>query len=499
TGGTLLANNGSGSATGSGAVDVRAGATLGGNGFVAGHVILQGGSIAPGGSPGGLTVGSVDFDNASSFLVELGGPTPVSGHDQLAVSGSAMLAGTLDLDYANGFIACPGERYTILTAGSVTGTFDTILSPDTNLYWTVEYGATSVTVVTRPKAIGSNLILWLDAEDSGFTFTSSNNVDVWMDRSTNENHATRNAAAAADGIQRVTNVLSGKAAVRFAGGANDAMKLMRFARIGTAVNEPGGSAFVVAWTDDASGEDTLMGRETFNEQFFRQSNADVVFFNGTPPAVTIASDVTVPRIQYVQFDYAQTPRVRHFVNGVESTVSGADNLDQNGWRLNVVGGRLNGGCCGMWDGDIAEIMLWDRVLTSNELAQVGTYLAQKYGLTTAYPMARDTDGDGLPDKTDPDDDNDGVSDEDETIADTDPLDDTSFLWLNISQTTTASVQLITFPSSTNRVYLLQSKTNLLDPIWSTELTNMPGTGGFMSVPRTNAVELKYYRVGVEVP
>ncbi|MEM7394720.1 MAG: DUF11 domain-containing protein, partial [Verrucomicrobiota bacterium] len=115
---------------------------------------------------------------------------------------------------------------------------------------------------------------------------------------------------------------------------------------------------------------------------------------------------------------------------------------------------------------------------------------------TALP---DFDSDGLRDFVDPDDDNDGVSDEDEFIADTDPFDDTSFFWLSVSRSPTPSVQLLTFPSSSNRIYFIQSKTNLFDPTWTTELTNRPGMGGLMNLPRTNAVDLKYYRIGVERP
>ena len=37
------------------------------------------------------------------------------------------------------------------------------------------------------------------------------------------------------------------------------------------------------------------------------------------------------------------------------------------------------------NGDIAELILFNRILTTLEANQVGGYLTQKYGLTTAYP------------------------------------------------------------------------------------------------------------------
>ena len=39
----------------------------------------------------------------------------------------------------------------------------------------------------------------------------------------------------------------------------------------------------------------------------------------------------------------------------------------------------------LWGGDIAEILVYDRELTSEQLQQTGAYLAAKYGLATGYP------------------------------------------------------------------------------------------------------------------
>ena len=41
------------------------------------------------------------------------------------------------------------------------------------------------------------------------------------------------------------------------------------------------------------------------------------------------------------------------------------------------------------NGDIAELIIYNRILTTQEANQVGTYLANKYGLSTAYPPATD--------------------------------------------------------------------------------------------------------------
>ena len=77
--GTLLVTNTSGSGTGTGAVTVNAGGTLGGSGTIGGAVSLIGGTLSPGTSPGTLTVGtdavpkSVTMDADATYKWEFDG------------------------------------------------------------------------------------------------------------------------------------------------------------------------------------------------------------------------------------------------------------------------------------------------------------------------------------------------------------------------------------------------------------------------------------------
>jgi hypothetical protein len=40
-----------------------------------------------------------------------------------------------------------------------------------------------------------------------------------------------------------------------------------------------------------------------------------------------------------------------------------------------------------WMGDVAELLVYDRVLTASELKQVGSYLSQRYGIGVAGGIA----------------------------------------------------------------------------------------------------------------
>jgi fibronectin-binding autotransporter adhesin len=99
TGGKLLANNTTGSATSTNTVYVRSGATLGGTGTVAGRVSVTSGSIAPGQSAGILTVeGGVNLSSGGTYAWDLAANStngPGSNFDVLAVTGgSVVLDGT---------------------------------------------------------------------------------------------------------------------------------------------------------------------------------------------------------------------------------------------------------------------------------------------------------------------------------------------------------------------------------------------------------------------
>lgn len=86
--GSLFVNNTSGSGTGTGSVRLAASTTLGGYGSISGTV-SGAGTIAPGNSPGILTVGSINASEGLSFLFEMTAVNPTYGN--AAASGNDLL------------------------------------------------------------------------------------------------------------------------------------------------------------------------------------------------------------------------------------------------------------------------------------------------------------------------------------------------------------------------------------------------------------------------
>jgi fibronectin-binding autotransporter adhesin len=124
--GTLLANNASGSATGTGPVTVNTTGTFGGDGAITGAVNVAGGTLTPGTLVGDLATGALSA-TGGTFAVNLNGLTPVSGYDQLNVTGTVNLTGlALSPSLLAGFAPVPASVFTIINndgADAVVGTF----------------------------------------------------------------------------------------------------------------------------------------------------------------------------------------------------------------------------------------------------------------------------------------------------------------------------------------------------------------------------------------
>jgi autotransporter-associated beta strand protein len=169
TGGTLIAegtvkiNNSTGSAFGTGAVTVAAGATLAGSGSFTGALQLNG-TLAPGNSPGTLTAGDTTFAGGGTYQWQLNDAAGSAGTnwDLLAVNGTLTLSATsanpftLDLtsltladatgDAAN-FNAASDYSFTFLTTtNGVSGFLSDAFAIDTTHFTNPFSGTWSVSL-----------------------------------------------------------------------------------------------------------------------------------------------------------------------------------------------------------------------------------------------------------------------------------------------------------------------------------------------------------------
>jgi hypothetical protein len=166
--GALFVNNSAGSATGTGAVSVQNGATLGGAGRINGALTVQnGGTLAPGNgasSTGILTLGAashtlgVSGTGEATFQVHLNGITQGTNYDQLAiVNGGSITLADVGLLPTLGYTPGASDKLFIIdnqnATGGLSGTFNnlfdgtmfTIGTTNAWIYYTGDFGSLSLT------------------------------------------------------------------------------------------------------------------------------------------------------------------------------------------------------------------------------------------------------------------------------------------------------------------------------------------------------------------
>ena len=116
--GTMAINNNL--TTNGGSVDCQGG-TCSGDGTIGGDLNNSGGIVAPGNSPGILTIdGDYTQGSGGTLAIEIGGLAVGDEHDQLNVLGNLDLDGTLEVTLIDGFSPVDGNTFDILNFSSAT-------------------------------------------------------------------------------------------------------------------------------------------------------------------------------------------------------------------------------------------------------------------------------------------------------------------------------------------------------------------------------------------
>jgi len=243
--GSLVVNGSLASATG---VTVAAGALIGGSGVV--PSLIVNGTLAPGNSPGTLTVaGNLTLGSMSTYVAEIQGAIA----DRVNVTGTASLAGTLRL-VALGGTYLFNSPYTLLSAaGGASGTFgtvDTTGSFGAGVTAAVNYTANDVLMTLSPKAL-TPLVMASGSGASANVLAVSSALDRSMSNSGNLSSFFNLYNLPAGSIPTALNQLSGEAhagapavgnsvATHFLGNLLDANLP---GRLSSAISGPGAASF----------------------------------------------------------------------------------------------------------------------------------------------------------------------------------------------------------------------------------------------------------------
>lgn len=246
-------------------------------------------------------------------------------------------------------------------------------------------------ISTPPTIITSGLVLWLDADDSStFTTDGAGKVSQWRDKSGESNHAAQ--VTAANQAVLTPNTLNSKPGVVF-DGVNDYFRVeddpslkpnaITLIVVGKAtayttyaasfVNK---SSNYATWAD---GYGLNFMEETFQDQF-------QFWVNNYYPGLAAQNSVRIPYGQYRLYTGSYGNNVSSFwVDGnLLSTDLTFTGVLVNSSRAMTIGmnylGTLEAALADPLNGEIAEILLYNRALSSSEREQVEAYLTLKWGL-----------------------------------------------------------------------------------------------------------------------
>jgi hypothetical protein len=275
------------------------------------------------------------------------------------------------------FTLSPGATCEVLGNPVVSGSTQNFTSPVHYIVYSSDYVAAppagkttdyTVTVTVIPPSPGgvTDLALWLDASDSSTMTIDGTTVTEWRDKKGSAAKMTTQAGTptlVASGIGGIPTV-----SCNTSSWMNDGVNHGTPVTVFYVSRQTGGANNRVL---SSSNNNWLLGywsgkkgNAYFDGNVFLDGNGNA----DTAPHLYAA---TIPGSGQNSTFWAEGEELASNQGGT----TGPNNLQLNGWE----GGNENSNC------EISEVLVYHRVLNSNELEKVGGYLAGKYSLTTSYP------------------------------------------------------------------------------------------------------------------
>ena len=243
--------------------------------------------------------------------------------------------------------------------------------------------------------IKNGLLLWLDAaDDDSFVYSSGTEVSQWRDKSGNNFHA--NQATVGQQPSR-SAVINSRKSVNFVAANGD------YIVISSGIALPNDASIFIVYKpatqsnqyavliDNYHGQGGNYGfviqRVSTNSQFYYANAGDGTGFIDTSASPWTYTDNVIQLLSLNKASSTGTP----YISGTAQTsrsVRAATAQSTTGLAIGYWG---NGGGR-FYNGDMCEILIFNRSLNSTEMKQVHTYLGQKWGISNTDKSIADISG-----------------------------------------------------------------------------------------------------------
>ena len=221
-----------------------------------------------------------------------------------------------------------------------------------------------------PDADINGLVAWYDA-GWGVAINATNMVTTWTNR---EGTASLDlTTSGGDKPSLAGNVINGLPVVDF-DGVDDRI----YNNTWFLIHQPN-TVFVVVRVDNANGGYVFDGRPggTRNAAFARSGSVGWDTYSGAEMTDNIAVNTGSFEVHAFVFHGSNG---KHYIDG---RLVRSGNVGTSAMDAVILGSRLSQN--NFLDGAIAEFLLYDALLTDQAQREIGTYLANKYDLSTSYP------------------------------------------------------------------------------------------------------------------
>lgn len=211
--------------------------------------------------------------------------------------------------------------------------------------------------------------LWLKADS--LALSDNDPVSTWVDSSGSGNDATQ---AGALRPTYKTSIVNGLPVVRFNGTS-------QYLSSNASVDQKPYSLFVVLNPTDAAAVRNITGCASTGAFVLRMATDRIVHADksGVANIGTSSSGLTLGSPQLFTFTYSGVGAYGFYIDGTAAGSGTNDQTGSTGGLATQIGGNTADGS--YWYGDIAELIKYSVVPTSDEIGHVNQYISDKYGLT----------------------------------------------------------------------------------------------------------------------